>query len=240
MYATFKSKFSILVEEETNRWKTGAGVSPGDYVKIRKDVFKSPKLAGRPSDFYKKIREIMSNGLPTKASAIKSERPETQHGLFGGAESPTAFWVDVVQLASPALFVNAITLPVEVLDVVHPEGNNFSPDLPDQWKYDNKVQMEPKEVKLAKDETDAQTSGSKRELPTKNNKDVQGKEAKDGRDGLKKPKKYKESFENDNDMLTEAYASVHQEAKPAPYVDKPLTIDNKDVLTLTEAYTQIK
>ena len=240
MFKTFQSKFSLICEEDISRFRQG-GFENGDYVKILPTALKHPKLQGHGSQFFDRIREMVANKYPTKISAIKSERAESSNGLMGSADAPTNFWADVVQEPAPGLFVNVITLPTDVLEVVTPSGNNFSPDLPDEWKYDAKVQIKPLKVKPLKatDETEKQTSGSKRELPTKNNKDVQGKEAKDGRDGLKKPKKYKEAFENDNDMLTEAYASVHQEAKPAPYVDKPLTIDNKDVLTLTEAYNKV-
>jgi len=239
MFRTFQSKFSLICEEEVSRYRQ-AGFEMGDYVKILPSVLKHHKLQGHGSQFFDRVREMVANKLPTKISALKSERSETQNGLFGGIEGPTNFWADVVQEAAPGLFVNVCTLPVDVLQVVKPNGNNFSPDLPDEWKYDNKTQIKAQEVKLGKGENIDQTHGDKRNLPTKNNKDVQGSEPKDGRSQVQKPKKYKEAFENDNDMLTEAYANVHQEKKAEPFIDKPLTIDNKDVLTLTEAYQNIK
>ena len=209
MFKDYKSKFALLAEEETSRYKTGGGLMPGDYVKIRQDVLKNPKLAGRPSQFYDKIKELMNSDLPLKCSAIKSMKPETSNGLFGGAEAPSEYWIDVVQLANPALFVNPITLPIEVLDFVSPDENNFSPEHPDAWSYDNEIQMKPAAIVVTDKDLLKVTSGDKRDLPTKNSKDNLGKEAKDGRDGLKKPKKYKESVDNsDEGMLMEAYEVV--------------------------------
>jgi len=195
MFKNYESKFSLLVEEETSRYKTGGGLMPGDYVKIRKDVLKNAKLAGRPSQFYDKIKELMNSDLPLKCSAIKSMRPETSNGLFGGAEAPSEYWIDVVQLANPALFVNPITLPIEVLDFVSPDENNFSPEHPDAWSYDNKVQMKPAAVVVTDVDLLVVTAGDKRNMPTKDTKIGLGKDAKDGRDGLKKPDKYKESVD---------------------------------------------
>lgn len=212
MFKNYESKFSLLAEEETSRYKTGGGLMAGDYVKIRKDVLKNAKLAGRPSQFYDKIKELMNSDLPLKASAIKSMKAETQHGLFGGAEAPSEYWIDVVQLANPALFVNPITLPIEVLDFVSPNENNFSPEHPDAWSYDSKVQMKPAAPQITDKDLLAHTAGDKRNMPTKDTKIALGKEAKDGRDGLKKPNKYKESVDtSDEGMLMKAYTGIINE-----------------------------
>jgi hypothetical protein len=212
MFKDFKSKAALMMEEATSRYTTGGGLMPGDYVLIRKDVLKHKKLEGRPSQFYDKIKEIINSQLPLKVGAIKSMRPETQNGLFGGAEAPSEYWVDVVQCANPALFVNPITLPIEVLDFVNPEGNNFSPEHPDNWSYDNKVQISPAKVQASKDkELTGQTSGDKRNLPTKDTKGEHVVEPKDGRKQADKPKKYKESVDGDDvDMLMEAYDVVQK------------------------------
>jgi len=216
MYKDFNSKFAVLCEEETTRWK-GAGLMPGDYVKIRKDVLKSPKLAGRPSQFYDRIKEIMNSDLPLKCSAIKSMRPETQHGLFGGADAPAEFYVDIVQCANPGLFVNCMTLPLEVLDFVSPNENNFSPEHPDSWSYDNKVQMHPAAPQVTDKELLSHTQGDKRNMPTKDTKNPHAKEPKDGRNQATKPKKYKESVDmTDAELITEAYINEVEDMSQHP------------------------
>ena len=212
MYKDFKSKFSVLAEEETSRYKTGGGLLPGDYITIRKDVFNSPKLKDRPSQFFDRIKEIIGSQLPLKVSAIKSMRPETQHGLYGGAEAPTDYWVDVVQCATPALFVNCMTLPIEVLELQMPEGNNFSPEIPDQWKRKDNSKIKPEEVDVKDSELEKQTSGRNKErnLTRKHVNNALGKEAKDGRSQVDKPKKYKESVDDDT-LLAEAAIQILSE-----------------------------
>lgn len=213
MFKDFNSKFTILCEEDISRFRQG-GFLAGDYVKILPSVLKHPKLAGRGSQFFDQIREMVANKLPTKISTIKSERAESSNGLIGSPDAPTGHWADVVQCASPALFVNVITLPIDVLEVITPEGNGFSPDLPDEWKYDNKVQIKAVPVKLSKDaELQLQTQGTKRWLPTEHTPGI-GPEAKDGRDGLKKPVEYKKKTKKESldmseqELLVEAYQSM--------------------------------
>ena len=210
MYKTFKSKATLIMEEETARWKN-SGLMPGDYILIRKDALKNKKLEGRPSQFYDKVKEIMNSDLPLKASAIKSMRPDSQ--LFMGADAPAEFFVDVVQCLNPGLFVNCMTLPLEVLDKVEPDENNFSPAHPDSWSYKNKEQIHPAEPQVTDKELLKQTdSGNEnKNLVTKHKKGEHTKEPKDGRDQVDKPKKYKESVDNsDEGMLAEAYDVVRK------------------------------
>ena len=206
MYKDFDSKFKLLCEEETGRYKTGGGLLPGDYITIRKDALNNDKIKGRPSQFYDKIKELMGSKLPLKVSAIKSMRPETQNGLMNGAEAPTDYWVDVVQCASPALFVSVITLPIEILDFQSPDGNNFSPELPDQWKYDNKEQIHPKEKSATNN-----TEHDKRNMPRTNSTfDVGVHEPKDGRSQIKKAKEESVSTlpKTDEELISETYQSM--------------------------------
>lgn len=206
----FNSKFKMLAEENTSRYTTGGGLLMGDYITIRPDVFNNPKIKGRPSQFFEKIKELIGSKLPLKVSAIKSERAESQNGLYGGADAPTHYWIDVVQCVNPGFFANPITLPIEVVEMQKPEDGNFSPDLPTDWKYDNKEKIKPEEVKLNDDELNKQTQGNNRKNPTKDTKGL-GKEPVDGRKNIKKPKEYKESVDatkDDVELLAETYSQI--------------------------------
>ena len=196
MYKDFKSKFNLLAEEETSRYKTGGGLLMGDYVTIDKSVFNNPKLKGRPSQFFDKIKEIMASDLPLKVSTIKSMRPETSNGLYGGAEAPDEYFVDVIQCVTPALWVNPITLPIEVLELQKPDGNNFAPEGSESWEYDDRSNVNAKELKnkTGEDTKVTKVNDPQRNMTTKNTKGL-GKSAKDGRSQTSKPKKYKESVE---------------------------------------------
>jgi hypothetical protein len=207
MYKDFKSKFSLLAEEETSRYKTGGGLLMGDYVTIDKSVFNNPKLKGRPSQFFDKIKEIMASDLPLKVSTIKSMRPETSNGLYGGAEAPDEYFVDVIQCVTPALWVNPITLPIEVLELQKPDGNNFAPEGSESWEYDDRSNVNAKELKnkTGEDTKVTKVNDPQRNMTTKNTKGL-GKSAKDGRSQVAKPKK--ESL-----SLDDAYGQILSEKK---------------------------
>lgn len=217
MYKEFKSKFMILAEEETTRWRQG-GVLMGDYCMIRKDALKNTKINGRPSQFVDKIKEMIASKLPLKVSAVKSERPETQHDLYGVGSLPTAIWVDVVTEAAPGLWTNPLTLPLEAIDIVIPDENNFSPGIPTQWVRRDDTIIKPEEVDTKVDQTEGDDPN--RHIVTKHIDNSLGKEAKDGRDQADKPEEYKfkksrkESFDvSDNELMTEAYEDVLNQQK---------------------------
>lgn len=207
MYKNFQSKFSILAEEFTTRWQSG-GVLNGDFCIIRKDAFKNEKIKDRGSQFLDKLREYATSQLPLKISCVKTERPETSNSIAGQGDLMTTIWCDIVAENAPGLWSNPITIPLECIDVIQPEGNNWSPDHPEQWKYKSKVQIKPKEVD--------QTEGSNRNLVTKHIKGEHVKEPKDGRSQVKKPDEYsrktkKEAVEilkDASELITEAYLNI--------------------------------
>jgi len=217
MYKDFESKFSVICEEETRRYTLGGGFLNGDFCKIRKDALTCPKLKGRPSQFLDKIRELIQSDLPVKVSAVKSERPETQNDLAGVGSLTTAVWLDVCQEYAPGLFANVMTLPAECVDLIMPDGNNWSPDHPESWKRKDDTIIHPQDVKLSDDnDLQKQTSGKDRKLPTKNEKGGPAKEPKDGRKQAKKPDEYKrsvkkeavEAIQDASELLGEIYQQM--------------------------------
>lgn len=192
MYKDFKSNFSIICEEETQRNRQG-GYSVGDFCVISKKALNHPSVKARASNFSDTIKDLINSDLPLKVGAVKSERPESQNDLYGAGSLVTTVWIDVVQEYAPGLWKNPVTLPAEVVDVVFPEGNNWSPSHPETWKYANKVQIKPKNVPKAEGDIEKQTDGNKRELPTKDTAGITKGSAKDPK--IEKPKKYKESVD---------------------------------------------
>lgn len=185
-----QSKFDILVEEVTSRYQQG-GLVTGDFVIIRKDALNNPKIKDRPSNFLEMLKTAIESKLPLRVSAVKSERPESSNDLIGGANNaPTGFWVDVVTEYAPGLWKDAMTLPLEVLDIHNPEGNNL-PAWPDSVKRADNSVIHPEKVKLdKKDENVARTQSADRNLPTAQVTIPSGT-VKDGRDQTK----VKESLE---------------------------------------------
>jgi hypothetical protein len=188
MFKDFKSKFSILCEEATTRFNQ-SGVLVGDYCVIKPEILKSEFLKNKPSIFADKIKEKIKSDLPLKIASVKSSRPESSNDLVAGAGNAfIGTFVDVITCMTPATWVDPITLPVEFIDVVIPDGQNWSPANPESWKRRDDSQIEPIPVKDVGGETEHQTQGSKRKLATKDTKGI-GKSAKDGRSQVKKPVK---------------------------------------------------
>jgi hypothetical protein len=189
MFKDFTSKFSVLCEEATTRFNQ-SGFLMGDYCVIRPDALKNDFFKGKATDFIAKVKEMMKSDKPLKISSIKSSRPESSNDLVAGAGNAyIGTFADVITCLSPALWTNPITLPTEVLDVVVPLENNWSPANPDSWKRKDDSQIKPVPVKDADGELEHQTQGSKRKLPTKDTKGITKGSAKDASTGLKKPAK---------------------------------------------------
>jgi hypothetical protein len=212
MYKDFKSKFNVLSEEFTSRFQS-AGVLNGDFCIIRPDAIKNEKISKRGSQYIDKIKEYIASKLPLKVCAVQSERPETSNSIAGQGDLMTAVGVDVVQELAPGLWTQPMSLPLECIDVVMPDGNNWSPTHPEEWKRKDDTIIHPKEVKDATDDLQKQTAGKDRKLAKKNEKGGPAKEPKDGRDQVKKPDEYKrktkkeavEAIKDASELLAEVY-----------------------------------
>ena len=195
-----EKKFDILVEEATSRYQQG-GLLSGDFVIVRQGALKNDKIKDRPSNFIDALKAIISSKLPLRVSAIKSERPESCNDLAGGVNNaPTGFWVDVVTEYAPGLWRDPMTLPLEVLDIHNPEGNNL-PEWPDSVKRLDNSEIKPTEITFDQDSINIkQTQGNKREYGSKNVK-IQSGDVKDGRDQTKVKESYSQFSDNEN-LLT--------------------------------------
>lgn len=194
-YKDYNSKFSNLVENVISRYQTG-GASVGDFCTIRKDAIKSDYVKSKPQNFIDMVRHAMESGLHLKIGSIKSERADMQNDL--GTAPTGQLFVDVVVEYAPGLWRDPITLPIECIDIVFPDGNNWSPEIPDSMKHHPKQTIKPEEVSLDNKELNDRTNSNKRAMPKKNEKlEITPKEPKDGRESTK----VKES-------LTEVYGKM--------------------------------
>jgi hypothetical protein len=213
MYKDYNSQFNLICEEETTRFRNG-GFLNGDFCAIRKDAINHPRIKERGSQYIDKLKEFAQSNLPLKVCAVKSERPETQHDLYGTGSLVTTVWLDIVQEAAPGLFVNPLSLPAECVDLLLPDGNNWSPKHPEEWvRQDNSI-IKPQTVNVKDTELQQQTMGNntQRNLIMKNINNALGKEARDGRDQVDKPKESTEPA-TDEELISEAYETLIMEKK---------------------------
>lgn len=195
MYKDHISTFSILAEEQISRFNQG-GFQSGDYCVIRKNAINHPEIKNKASQFIDKVKQMINSDKPLKISAIKSSRPESSNDLASGAGNAfSGEYLDIITCLTPATWVDPITLPADVVDVVTPENNNWSPSHPESWKYKNKVQIKPKNVEKAEGETEEQTKGSKQKLPTSDTKGISKGTAKSPK--IKKAIEYKKESSGD-------------------------------------------
>lgn len=200
-YTEFSGSFATLVENTISKYQTG-GVNVGEFCTIRKDALKNPEISNKPSGFINKVKEMMATGLNLKIASINSSKPDRQNDM--GTAPTDKFYVDVVIETAPGLFMNPITLPLECIDVVEPEGNNWSPKVPDELKGKNRTQIKPKEEKTKDKELNDRTKGNERQMPKKNTKlGIGDKEPKDGRSQTKVKEEFSISlFERDTNDMT--------------------------------------
>jgi len=197
-----KSNFDVLVEEVTSRYQQG-GIVMGDFVIVRKDALKNPKLKDRPANFVEMLKKVVSTKLPLRVSAVKSERPETSNDLIGGANNAaTNFWVDVCIEYAPGLWKDPMTLPLETLDLAN-DAHNL-PEWPDEVKRKDNSTIKPEKVKKdAKEENIKQTQGDARNLGTKQVKLPVGV-TKDGRDQTKVKESLEDIYESIQNPVLES------------------------------------
>ena len=181
-YKDFNSNFNVIAEETITRFQQG-GAMMGDFCRIRKDALKNAFLKDKPSQFVDMIKHLIGSDKHLKVSCVKTSKPDSQHEL---GNSPTdVMYVDIVEELAPGLWQNPITLPLAVIDILSPDGNNWSPAIPKSLiRADNSV-ITPKKVELTDSELNNRTQGNKRKLPTSNTKGAFAKEPKDGRSQTK-------------------------------------------------------
>ena len=142
------SKFDVIYEETLYRFQTG-GLMEGDYVKLIKNYTKNPKIKDKAQGYFDKLDYITKCGLPIKLSVIKAERAESTNGLVGSPDAPTSHWADILTEYAPGLWANVITVPLEILEKVEPEGNNWSPSIPKNITKSDPTTLKPNAVKQA-------------------------------------------------------------------------------------------
>lgn len=183
----YKKNFNIIIENIINRYQMG-GVLPGDYCIIRKDALNNPEIKNKPKQFIEKLKEYINNGLNLKISAVKTSKPDNQSYL--GPTPTEKFYVDIVVEYAPGFWKDAITLPLECIDIITPDENNWSPKIPEQLYRKDTTQIKPKKIDFDNEILNKTTKSNERMLPTKNIK-IKSAKINDGRNQAKKPIEYK-------------------------------------------------
>ena len=218
----FKGKCLTLLENTLNRYQQG-GFLAGDYVKIKKNALKS-EMVDKMSDAMKNmIKVAMKENTHLRVSYIKSTAAEAMNGPINAANIPGCLWADIVFEYAPGMWKDPMTVPVEILEKIEMDGDmtGYAPYKQNIKRPNNEIRT-PVEVKNTNN-ADKEVSIT-HNLTVKNTKLANTPAPKDGREGLKKPKKLHESaFKNEADMIWEAYNN-----KPSPTQSKPSNISDDE------------
>lgn len=143
------SKFIKLFESALGRFTRG-GLLTGDLVKFKDKALSDEFFKTQPENYVAKVKDMMASDLNIKVANIK---PRYASAMSAGNTdyTGTEFNVDVVQELMPGKWVNPITVPAHLLIPVETYPS-LSP-IPNSVKYDNKIQIQPKEYKAEENET---------------------------------------------------------------------------------------
>ena len=143
------SKFLNLIESTTQRMTNG-GILVGDRVELVSGYKSKDSFKALPETVQKYISDMFENSdLNKKVINIKTDMPSRAPG--NADNRGTAFSADVAVELTVGLYdnQNAVTIPLDLLEVPADFHNSLEfgrSKVPDSVRYDNKVQIEPKEI----------------------------------------------------------------------------------------------
>ena len=126
------NKFSTLIEGTQVRYTQG-GLLPGDLVKVKKEALTSEWAKKQAGNLIEKLKQFIDTDLHVRVSAVKTLRP----AVGGGHQTESNvddYYCDVVIETAPGLYVDFITLPVNLLEYIEQDIN--LPELPDSLRRD--------------------------------------------------------------------------------------------------------
>ena len=165
------NKFDILLESTRARYTQG-GLLVGDLVRVKKEALSSEWAKKQAGNLLEKLKEFVETGLNIRVSAVKALRPAVS-GSVQAENQVDDYYCDIVIENAPGLYVDFITLPINLLEYIEPDINLAQ--VPDEFKRPS-ADGSPSEVDI--NETDdpidatkqTQSKGENKELPTQNNK----------------------------------------------------------------------
>lgn len=163
-----EKRFVKLYEAALTRYTRG-GFLANDVVKFVDNVLRNDFFKSQPDSMKGAVKDLMDCGLNLRVKNVKSYRPAVM-----GAGNPdyngVEFTVEIVPELAPGRFdyQRSVTVPASLL--VHQDFYPNLPPVPDKFKYDNKVQISPKEVEIKTDKVPFSATQQTRMSDLGNNK----------------------------------------------------------------------
>lgn len=169
-----EKKFVKLYESIFSRYNRG-GFLTSDRVLFTKDALRNDFFKNQPDSVKTAVKELIDSGLNLRVKNVKSFFPSTM-GANNTDYNGYMFSVEVCPELAPGRFDynKVVTVPSNLL--VHQNDGINLPPVPDKYKYDDKVNIKPKEVDdyKGKNETPFVTPNNQTHLSDVNGKMVKG------------------------------------------------------------------
>lgn len=139
-------KFLRLYEAALSRYTRG-GFLTSDRVKFVDNALKNTFFKNQPDSIRTAVQGLIDSGLNLRVKNVKSAAPAVM-GAGNPDDSGYSFTIEVVPEIAPGTFDynRTVTVPANLLS--HQNDGINLPPIPDQFKYDNKVSITPKEVEI--------------------------------------------------------------------------------------------
>lgn len=137
-------RFNKLYEATLPRYTRG-GFLTSDRVKFVDNALKNDFFKNQPESIKKTVEDLINSGVNLRVKNVKSAMP----AVMGAGNSDMygySFSLEIVPEIAPGTFDynKAVTVPTTL--VTHQDDGINLPPIPDQYKYDSKVNIEPKTV----------------------------------------------------------------------------------------------
>jgi len=140
-----EKKFTKLYEATLSRFMRG-GFLTSDRVKFVDNVLKNDFFKDQPESVKAMVEELINSGVNLRVRNVKSHMPAVM-----GAGNPDdfgfSFSIEIVPEIAPGRYDINKTVVVPANLLVHQGDDVNLPPIPDKFKYDNKVNIDPKTSK---------------------------------------------------------------------------------------------
>ena len=206
MKKQFTGKYDQLLETAVQRFQQG-GYLTGDAIKIKKSALTNEKVKNMSDQYKERLKAFIESDVNLRVSAVKTVRSNTSTGEIGGVTAPADYFVDIVQEINPGMWVNPMTVPMEVIEKLDYDHLTSYAPVPDALKRKSDIDTGSENIGAVPETRKAEDLN----LPKKNTKLAHANkwdDSKPGAGNTKDLEKLKDSVsveKKDVDMLAETY-----------------------------------
>ena len=132
-------KFDKLWESTFQKFQ-GGGLLVGDRVVFRQGFEQDPWFMKQQPGVMAKITQMINSGNNLQVSSVKALRPAVGGGVQQDQQVDD-YYVDVVQVIAPGRYIDFVTIPAELVEVID-DGLNLPP-IPDHQIRDDTSHIDP-------------------------------------------------------------------------------------------------